>query len=370
MMETRLIASSMRALAGLVAFAGVLALTGCGGGNGAPNNPYEPSPPALTAVTVFPTSSTAYPGSPLKLTVSGGLAPYRMFSANTTVLPIPTSVMSGDSVLVVPNSVDTDTSISVTAQDSAGQTAPAVVTVKPAPLIANLITITGNTNCSSSGATLCSGQDGTAVVTLTGPGGGALAGRQVRYDVVQGDYALRSTNPATPLVSTLTVVSDQNGNATVTLAVPVAATTQIAILRATDVTSGNQVTGNFTIAAYANGNSVLSVVPLGKTTITGALQNQCSAGVRVAYYIFGGTPPYRVAAVYPDVITLVGVPVPVSGGGFTGAASCAREGSVQRAAARTAPASMLRTATPRGVRRSITSATRIRFAAWTQPRAF
>jgi hypothetical protein len=61
---------------------------------------------------------------------------------------------------------------------------------------------------------------------------------------------------------------------------------------------------------------VLSVAPTGTTTITGSAPNVCSAGVRVSYYVFGGTPPYRVVTNYPDAVALVGNPVPVNGGGF------------------------------------------------------
>jgi len=38
--------------------------------------------------------------------------------------------------------------------------------------------------------------------------------------------------------------------------------------------------------------------------------------VRVSYYVFGGTPPYRVVLNFPDAVTLVGNPVTINGGGF------------------------------------------------------
>jgi hypothetical protein len=38
--------------------------------------------------------------------------------------------------------------------------------------------------------------------------------------------------------------------------------------------------------------------------------------VRVSYYVFGGTPPYRIVTNYSDAVTLVGSPVQVNGGGF------------------------------------------------------
>ena len=61
-------------------------------------------------------------------------------------------------------------------------------------------------------------------------------------------------------------------------------------------------TGQFTVSQVTDGSAVLSVIPNGTTTITGPLVNVCSSGVRVSYYIFGGTPPYTIAASFPDVV--------------------------------------------------------------------
>src|SRR4029077_17772145 len=153
----------------------------------------------------------------------------------------------------------------------------AAVTVRPALLLPASITITGNPNCGSSGATLCSGQDGTALVQVLGPGGAPLADRAVRFDVVQGDFSISSTTPGQPLVQSLTVTTDQNGNAAVRLVVPTTAATQFATIRATDVAGGSSVVGQFTIAQFINGNSVLSVIPNGVTTFTGPNTAQCSS---------------------------------------------------------------------------------------------
>jgi hypothetical protein len=308
----------LRLVAGTFALAGLLALTACGGGEGAPNNPFEPGPVLPAPLTVLPGVSTVYSRTPATLTVSGGVPPYLAFSSNSAVLPVAQTV-SGSTVLLVPNDVADNTTVVVTIQDAAGTTATAGVTVSPAPLLPNLVTITPNNDCPGSpqnlGGALCSGGTGTAAVRLTGPGGGALPNRQVRFDVVAGNFALQSSNPATPLVSTLTVVSDVNGSAVVGIAVPVNAPTQIGVLRATDVTTGNSVTGQFTITQVTDGTTVLSVIPA-NITITGPLQNVCSAGVTVSYFIFGGTPPYRVTFPIPGGLTLLNSTVNESGGHF------------------------------------------------------
>jgi hypothetical protein len=139
----------------------------------------------------------------------------------------------------------------------------------------------------------------------------------VRFDVVQGNFSISSTAPGQPLVQSLIVTTDQNGTATVRLVVPVNAATQIATIRATDVTDGSSVVGQFTIAQFINGNSVLSVIPTGVTTFTGPDTTQCSSGASATFFIFGGTPPYTVGTNFPSAINISGTPVQRSGGGFT-----------------------------------------------------
>ena len=301
----------LRPLLTLAALAGVLSLAACGGGNGAPNNPYQPGAGPLT---ITPGTATGYSGVPFVFSITGGTAPYSVISSDPVLLPV-TGGVSGNSLVVVPSNVAATTSVSFTVSDSAGHQATGSLNINPALLLPASITITGNPNCAASGATLCSGQDGTATVKVTGPGGAGLAGRSVRFDVVQGDFTI--SPPGQASVQTLTVTSDQNGNATVRLLVSVSAATQIASIRATDVTSGSNVLGQFTIAQYVNGSSILSVLPSGTTTFTGPNTAQCNAGGKASFYIFGGTPPYTVAASFPQALAIAGTPVQRSGGAFT-----------------------------------------------------
>jgi hypothetical protein len=66
MVERRLIAWLRPALA-LFGIAGILLLAGCGGGSGAPNNPYTPPPPVVGR-SLLPAALTAYAGTPVTLT--------------------------------------------------------------------------------------------------------------------------------------------------------------------------------------------------------------------------------------------------------------------------------------------------------------
>jgi hypothetical protein len=137
----------------------------------------------------------------------------------------------------------------------------------------------------------------------------------VRFDVVTGAFAIQSSNPAQPLVATLTVASDANGNASVILQAAVNAPTQPAELRATDLTTGNSVVANFTIVQVIDGSTVLSVVPA-TATITGPDTATCTTGFKVDYFIYGGTPPYHVSSTFPAGVTLVNSVVAAPGGFF------------------------------------------------------
>lgn len=312
MADNRSVAVWLQRLAGLVALAGVLALSACGGGSGSPANVLNPTPPIVPTLVVLPTATTVYSGVPSVLTISGGVAPYRAFSSNGTVLPVAQSV-AGTSVVLLASDVASDTPVVVTIQDSASQTAPASVTVRAATLL-NTFTVTPNlAECGA--AAICSGQTGTAAIVVQAPGGGTAPGRQVRFDVVSGPYSIVTNNPAQPTAATLTVVSDAAGVAQVIVRANVDAPTQPAQLRATDLTSGQQRTSQFMIVQNTNGATILTIVP-DKVTIQGVFKNECSAGARADYYIFGGTPPYRVTPSFPDAIVMVNTTVQASGGFF------------------------------------------------------
>jgi hypothetical protein len=312
MAPNRLNVRWLRSAFAALALTALAILGGCGGGSGAPNNPFAPPPTTPGPLVILPAVSTVYANTPATLTVLGGVPPYLVTSSDTSILPVTPSVTTG-TVVLLPANVTADTDITVTALDSTGAQAKASVTVKPAPIF-NTLTVTPNSSACGANA-ICSGQTATASVTVTGPGGVGIPNRQVKFDVVTGAFFIQSSDPATPLVSSLTVVSDQFGVAQVIIQAAASAFTQPALLRATELTTGNQQTAQFTIVQTINGAAVLSVVPA-TATITAAFTNQCSAGFRIDYYIYGGTPPYRVTSTFPDAVTLVNSTVTTSGGFF------------------------------------------------------
>jgi hypothetical protein len=302
----------LRPLAGLFALTAIFALSACGGGSGAPNNPYAPKPTAPSALMVLPAAISVYPGVPASLTISGGTPPYQAFSSNSAVLPIAQSVASATITLAAnPIASDADVAVAVTIKDSTAQTVAASVTVKASPLLGTISVLPSSPDC---GSNLCTGESGSASVTARLPSGGPAVGMLVRFDVVYGAYALMSTNPATPLVQTLTVVTDSTGKATVRVQATASASTQPAQIRATAVDGGQQLIGNFTITNRI-ASSEIKVVP-DTATIQSAYVNECSIGFRVDYFIYGGTPPYRVSPSFPTGVSIVGSPVATSGGFF------------------------------------------------------
>jgi len=310
MVEPRL-SAWLRPTLALVGLAGILTLAGCGGGSGAPNNPFEP-PPVVPILTVQPANITAYSGVPTTVTITSGQGPFTVFSNDTAVLPVTASV-AGNTIVVLPNQVTADTTVQLTVQDAFGNTKPVTVSVKAAPILNALAFAPSGSDC---GTDLCSGQAGTATVTASGAAGVPLTNRTIRFDIVYGPIGIMTTNPATPVAQNLTVVTDTRGVATVGILAVANSTTQPAQLRATDVTSGNQQIANLTVVNNTVAvQSPLTVVP-DTATITGAFLNVCSTGFRINYYIYGGTPPYSISSTFPASVTLVNSFVAKSGGFF------------------------------------------------------
>ena len=310
MTEIRHFAGWLRSLAGLAAVAGLLALAGCGGGSGAPNNFFK------STVTVQPNVAIAYSGQPMTLTISGGTGPFRAFSSNSGLLPV-TQDVAGRTVALLGANVAEDTDVTITIQDlgplvPVAPTATALITVRPSPLGNSLTIVPTGDDCDTA---VCSGQTALATVTVLGTPQGGTLGRAVRFDVIGSAYAIVTNNPAQPLASTLTVSTDSAGKASVVLLVNPNAPTQFAQLRVTDVASGQTLVGSFTIVENTNGSTVLSIVP-DTVTITGAFKNVCSNGFPIDYFIYGGTPPYHVSSTFPASVTLVNSMVNTNGGSF------------------------------------------------------
>ena len=292
------------------AFLGLMTLlSGCGGGGATAGN-VTPDP-----LVVSPSAAVAYHGNPVTLYITGGTKPYTVTSGNSALINVPNSV-SGSTVIFDASNVAADTDAILTVLDAKGVTAISTITVKPS-VINNTLAVTPDpaspgTGC---GTAVCSGLMATVSVQLQNMAT-PLVGRNVRFDVVQGDFQFITNPGATTFADTITTTTDQNGNANVRLRANVNAPTQYAILKVTDVDGGSVLQTTFTIAQYTDGTGILSVVPPTQT-IQAYYKGDCSSGVSVDYIIHGGTPPYTVQSTSTGVATVSPGTVLTNGAGFT-----------------------------------------------------
>ncbi len=272
---------------------------------------------------ILPVSPDVFPGVATDLNISGGSGGYVAVSSNTTVIPTPT--VSGSKMTVTANNVVSDTTVSITVRDSSGTTATATVNVK-ATVLNNTITITPIAPTGTGCGGVCSGGD--AQVTVTAALNGIiLKNRPIRFDVFQGDFRfVTPANYQTPpgpnaQVTTVTINTDENGRAVARLTAIVTAPTQVATLTSTDTVSGLVRYANFNIVQATSGTGILSILPSGSVTFTGAKPlagqpAQCPFGAVVDMYIYGGTPPYTVVSPLAQYLTVSPSVVTTNGGSF------------------------------------------------------
>ncbi len=324
--------TSIKSLLSVAALAALSLLAGCGGGGAvtpscADTNNCPVAVPPTPPLVINPGTLNAYSGVPVVVTISSGVGPFQVFTSDATVLPV-TQVVPGAAITLVPANVDADRAVTLTVRDAAGQTATVAVTVKATPLIGAMTITPANASlCGALGlpigtVAICSGETASASLTLKGANALPIANRQVRFDVILGPYSFALDREATVFAKTITVTTDQNGQAIVTIRSDAGVPTQVSLIRGTDITSGNRVDASFTILQSTSGTPAYSVSPA-KASITGYYVNTCGGG-SVSYVIYGGTAPYTVFASSLSGINLeVGdtrgqtVIVPRSGGSFS-----------------------------------------------------
>jgi hypothetical protein len=313
-------------------------LAGCGGGGA--KDPFDTGP-AAPALVVNPTSLNVYSNLPTVVTISSGVGPFQVFSSDSIVLPV-TPVVSGSLITLVPSNVNVDTTVTITIQDALGRRVAVAAIVKPATLVgAVTIEPVSNSTCGGAAAAtpggasgptgVCSGETATAKVTVRSANTSVIPNRQVRYDVVYGDFRfVTDANGANPS-TTVTLVTDQNGTANALIKTGVSAVSQAALIRVTDLVTGNRVDATFTIVQKIDGEAVLSVVPGGYTG-KAFYKGECG-GTSGDFLIYGGRAPYTARSSLPNrvllsVNTFIGDPVTVTNAGGSFRASTALDACV------------------------------------------
>lgn len=256
-------------------------------------------PPAVndpTRITILPADATLYSGLPTTFVISGGTGAYFVSSSNQSVVPV-SGALSGTTLLVVPNPVAVDTTVTLTVRDTgATPTASATLTVHPGT-VSNNVTITPtSTQAAACDPAICSGGDAQVSVTIS-QGGIPLAARGVRFDVVSGDYRFITSPPGAAtetLATTITVVTDQSGLAQARIRVTAGAANQTALLLITDIASGAFQNASFIIAQSTGTSPGFFVIP-DTITFTGPNNTSCANNASAEAVIFGGVPPYAVS---------------------------------------------------------------------------
>lgn len=296
--------TSIKSLATVALLSIAAFIAGCGGGGA--TDPFVV--PVLPPLVVSPSSLNIYAGTPVAITINSGVGPFQVFTSDAVVLPV-TQVVSGAAITLIASNVAADTAVTITIRDAASRSTTVSVSVKTSPLLGALsITPTSNTTCAGATASLlnraaiCSGESGLASVTVRSTNTAVLPNRQVRFDVVQGNYNFLINQAGTVLAKTYTLTTDQNGKADVVIRTDPGVPSGAALIRVTDLTSGNRVDSAFTIVQSISGAATLSVVPPSYAGGGGFTQECVSfAG---DYVIYGGTAPYTVTNGLPNAGTL------------------------------------------------------------------
>jgi hypothetical protein len=320
---------SLKALLALAALSVTALLAGCGGGGA--KDPFDQGPPA-PALTVAPSVITLYSNIPAVVTVTSGTAPFQVFSSNSTVLPV-TAVTSGTLLTLTPNNVNADTEVALTIRDGAGRSTGVTATVKPATLV-NAVEIVplANSACSGSGPTpVCTGDTATVKVTVRSANTSVIPNRQVRFDVVYGAFQFVTDASGANASSTVTLTTDQNGVANALIKTADGVASQAAVIRATDLVTGNRVDTAFTIVQQIAGEDVLSVVP-GSYSSKAFFKGECG-GTSGDFLVYGGRPPYTARSSLPTRVRLsvngfIGDPVTIANSGGSFRASTASDACV------------------------------------------
>ena len=303
----------------IAVFGAMGALLGSCGGSGVASTSATTSSP----LQILPGSADVFPGVPTVLNVSGGTGGYVPVTSNAAVIPTPT--VSASKITVTANNVAVDTPVTITVRDSAGATTTATINVK-ATVLNNTITITPVGPTGTGCAGICSGGDAQVTVRAV-LNGNVLPNRPIRFDVFQGDFrfvtpAVYATPPGpNAQVTTVTINTDEFGIAVARLTAIVTAPTQVATLTATDTVTGLVRYANFNIVQATSGTGILSVLPSGSVTFTGAKPlagqpSQCPFGGVVDMYIYGGDPPYTVVSPLVQYLTVSPSVVTTNGGSF------------------------------------------------------
>lgn len=268
----------------LVALAGIASC-----GSGAVSGP----PATGTPLSISPSTATLFSDQPTIFLITGGTGTYFVTSSDQAAVPVVTT-FTGNSITVVPNPVVAETPVTLTVRDTGTATpVTASLTVKPRTL-SNVVTVTPSASQSvACGNAICAGGDAEVKVTLS-QGGAPIAGRDVRFDVISGDFGIITSAPGLPESTSLSgfTTTDATGTARIRIRVQSNASAQTGLLQITDLLTGAvQRTG---IPIAPSSNAPLNAQP-NTIVFQGVAANTCASGISADVIVFGGRPPYSIS---------------------------------------------------------------------------
>ena len=291
-----------------LAFVALIGLASCGGGVSGPSTPVNSGP-----LSISPPDATLYADLPFTFVVTGGTGSYIVTSSDQLALPV-AGTITGNVFTVVPGPVAADTAVTLSVRDT-GTATPitTTLTVKPRT-VSNTVTITPSaTQSAACGTAVCAGGDAEVRVVLS-QSGLPLRNREVRFDVVSGEFRIISSAPGEPETLSLsgTTFTDESGTARMRVRVLPDALSQTALLQITDLSSGFTQRTSFAIAPSSN--APLNAQP-STIVFQGVAANTCASGISADVIVFGGRPPYQISR--PGSFEVSPTVVSQSGGRFT-----------------------------------------------------
>lgn len=284
-----------------------LFLGSCGGGGATGTTPSNTG----GFLRMSPEGGSLYAGVPYTFNITGGRRPYLVTTNEQTLIPLNATINANTFEVLAANpgvidvGLDPDAvpsrSVEILIRDSAAQETRSTFNV-----LQNFFTGYGvqylSTCASGTGAApqACSGLD--SVIRFSPTSQGTRYGNRVmQFDKVRGDFQFVQEDPAVvpQLVNQMRVTTDQNGLAIARIRVTVAAPTQIATYRITDVRTGVTTDQTFLIVQQ-DPPTTITLVP-NSFTFTGGLTGSCGTGSGQSI-VLGGVGPYQVLTSSPFII--------------------------------------------------------------------
>jgi hypothetical protein len=272
-------------------------------------------PPANGPLQISPSSLSVFAGNTVTAQIQGGVAPFQVTVNDASAVTI-TSLNTRE-LSIRSSIVDSDTTVSITVQDSQRLQGTATLLIKPATIV-NKVTVTPETGTDQAacGSAICVGLSALVTAELKLAQVSDVTGRTIKFDVIDGAYDFIANDVSAALTKSITVPVARDGKASVRIRVRSDAPSSTGLLRVTDLVSQNTFVSTFGIARVVSGQGVLTAFP-DSATYKGEFDDECAKGIGSTFYVYGGAPPYTLQSTLNSQLQLSVPSVLASGGGFS-----------------------------------------------------